>query len=127
VIDLDHFKEVNDTYGHATGDAVLIATADALRSQVRDSDPVARLGGDEFAVLLPDAPRDAAERIAATLLGVITEQISLATGGKSVVTASIGITGFHDQPDYDFAMHRADLAMYEAKSAGRNGWHAAWE
>ena len=119
-IDLDHFKRVNDTVGHAAGDQLLIIVAQRLRSCVKDGDTVARLGGDEFTVILrnvadPDAARAVAERIIESL------QLPVNIGGKDhYVAASIGITLFPDDGQtIEELMRNADTAMYRAKEMGR--------
>jgi diguanylate cyclase len=117
IIDLDRFKEVNDTLGHHCGDLLLERIAHRLRATLRDSDTVARLGGDEFAVLLPTVP-DAisAERVAMGLVDAISE--SIVVEGLSLDTeASIGIALFPDHgADVTELLQRADVAMYTAKS-----------
>jgi diguanylate cyclase (GGDEF)-like protein len=119
-IDLDHFKRVNDTVGHAAGDQLLIIVAQRLRSCVKDGDTVARLGGDEFTVILrnvadPDAARAVADRIIESL------QLPVNIGGKDhYVAASIGITLFPDDGHtIEELMRNADTAMYRAKDLGR--------
>lgn len=120
-IDLDHFKTLNDSCGHAGGDAVLIETARRLNAEIRDTDLVARHGGDEFTVLLvaPDSPEHAlnvAERIGERLRAPIE------LGGRQVeLSASIGLTMNDDlQTDADTLMRHADVALYRAKSLGRD-------
>ena len=119
-IDLDRFKAVNDTHGHAAGDAVLKAAAARIRRQVRGEDLVARLGGDEFAVLLIDLPDPA---VLPALAAAITAAVSkpIAVGDTQVsVGASIGWALFNAQTeDAAEVLARADAAMYEAKRAGR--------
>jgi len=119
-IDLDHFKRVNDTVGHAAGDQLLTIVAQRLRSCVKDGDTVARLGGDEFTVILrnvadPDAARSIADRIIESL------QLPVNIGGKDhYVAASIGITLFPDDGHtIEELMRNADTAMYRAKELGR--------
>ncbi len=121
MVDVDHFKEINDTYGHETGDEVLRVTAERLQGAVRREDTVARLGGDEFVVLLPDlSDADAAERIAAILVGTLAAPIPV--GERSVpVSASIGACTVGDiELDADALLRNADVALYEAKAGGRN-------
>jgi len=120
-IDLDEFKEVNDSFGHAAGDTVLHSVAGRLRSCTRPEDTLARLGGDEFTVLIEDIDRlDQAEVVARRLL----ERIALpfVLGGRSIeLTCSIGIAGGDGGgEDPDELLRRADLAMYQAKAVGRN-------
>ena len=120
-VDLDRFKEINDTLGHDIGDDLLIQVAGRLREQVRESDTVARLGGDEFVIVLPEiSGRTSATRVA--------EKVLLAIGspficdGQTVQTSpSIGIAIFPtDGIDLQTVMKNADIAMYRAKSLGRN-------
>lgn len=121
IIDLDHFKKVNDTYGHACGDRVLREFARVCREIVRDGDAVGRLGGEEFAIVLPRTglyeARQIAERIRETLERRVT---SLPKGGTIRVTVSIGLALHREGEALDALMSRADGAMYEAKCLGRN-------
>jgi diguanylate cyclase (GGDEF)-like protein/PAS domain S-box-containing protein len=116
VIDVDHFKQINDTHGHHVGDAVLVATADRLAEAVRPGDTVARLGGDEFAVVLPGIGRSAAEAV----VGRIEERFAgpVSVEGLAVpVRVSIGLA--HGAPDdAEAVLRRADLSMYAAKHGG---------
>jgi diguanylate cyclase (GGDEF)-like protein len=124
LLDLDHFKLANDTFGHAVGDALLCAVAGRLCAEMRDGDTVARLGGDEFAVLM-SAPctRDDADRTAASLIKALVEPFQL-QGRRLLIGCSIGIT-FASPPDGavaaggDALLHQADLALYRAKEDGR--------
>ena len=122
-LDLDRFKNINDSLGHAIGDELLIEVARRLKAQVRDSDTVARLGGDEFVVVLPAIKvREDAERIAAKI------RVSLATpyilnGNPVDTTPSIGIALYPEHGDDAEALFKcADEAMYAVKNAGRNGY-----
>ncbi len=120
-IDLDHFKEINDTLGHHQGDVLLVDAARRIRSCVRESDTVARLGGDEFTVILSDlsevTPVDA---IAQKILNVLQAPFQLGEE-QAFVSASIGITLYPDDArDIDDLLKHADQAMYAAKGAGRN-------
>lgn len=120
-IDLDHFKTVNDTLGHAIGDALLIEAARRLRTCVRESDTVARLGGDEFTVALPELHgTEHVEKIAENIIEKMAEPFSL--GDEDIfLSASIGITLFPDDAnDLDNLLRHADQAMYSAKDSGRN-------
>jgi diguanylate cyclase (GGDEF)-like protein/PAS domain S-box-containing protein len=121
VMDLDRFKEVNDTFGHHTGDQLLEQLGQRLGSVLRASDTIARLGGDEFAVLLPSASLDEAQQIASRLLQVLEQPFSL--GGLSLeIDASIGIALSPDHGhDADTLLRRADVAMYVAKR-GNTGY-----
>ncbi len=126
VADLDGFKTINDRFGHATGDHVLIELAGRLRLAVREVDTVARIGGDEFVVVLTELhnPSDAAE-VAGKLLGEMARPIA-ANGRSHVVTASIGIAVFPAHgSDATALLRHADAAMYLAKQGGRNCYRMA--
>ncbi len=119
LLDLDHFKEVNDTFGHARGDEVLAAVGVALGSVVRESDFVGRYGGEEFIILLPDSGRDAAVGVCERLRTAFAE-IRVLEGDRSV-TASFGVAVFpEDAPDATRLVRNADRALYRAKANGRN-------
>lgn len=120
-MDLDVFKKVNDTQGHQTGDALLIAVAQRLAKCVRESDTVARLGGDEFTILLNEIhnPEDATA-VAQKIVEVISEPFEL-EGGVAKIGISIGIACYSDELNSeDVLVKNADQAMYEAKQAGKN-------
>ncbi len=126
LLDLDHFKYVNDTLGHAAGDVVLKAVGDALRSRMRAEDVLARLGGDEFALLLEDASDEAAVRSAearvATALTTVSVPVTpgrVPPDARVHVTASIGATLVEPGVAGDALLAQADLAMYEAKETSR--------
>src|SRR3954471_7815749 len=120
IMDLDHFKEINDTLGHHMGDLLLQEVSSRLRAALRDSDTVARLGGDEFGVLLPSVskPEDATA-VAETLLAALREPFVL-DGMRLEIDASIGLAlhPMHGE-DNETLQQRADIAMYSAKQAGR--------
>ena len=119
-IDLDRFKGVNDTLGHAVGDALLIKVAERLRSAVRQSDMVARVGGDEFAIIQSGIPQpQGAEIVASRLIDLIGRTYAL-SGHMVNIGASIGIAVSPDDgEDNDTLLQRADLALYRAKTDGR--------
>lgn len=120
-VDLDHFKEVNDTLGHPTGDMLLCTIAQRLVGALRAQDTVARVGGDEFVVLLPDTDRTSAERVADTLLKQIREPVALDAIKVYHPMASVGVALYpNDGEQSDLLLRNADMAMYGAKSAGRN-------
>jgi diguanylate cyclase (GGDEF)-like protein len=122
LIDLDHFKRVNDSFGHEAGDMVLMAVGSLLKGNVRGSDIASRYGGEEFALILPETDMDAAVRRAEDIRLEISG-LELSHAGKSLgkVTASFGIAMFpaHAQ-DTDALLRVADVALYAAKGAGRN-------
>jgi len=117
-LDLDGFKTVNDTSGHAAGDEVMIACADTLKARLRETDAIARLGGDEFAVLLPTASETEAEVVARALVDALRERTAEQPSGA---TASIGVAMLSDDRLTSAEILRcADEAMYRAKGAGKN-------
>ena len=120
-IDLDHFKSINDTYGHAVGDDVLRTVAQTLQAQVRRSDIVGRIGGEEFSVFLPNTSVQGAQQLAETLR-VAVESIHVEVDGVRLkITASIGVAAKRfDQETMQAIQQHADQAMYEAKRGGRN-------
>lgn len=125
VIDLDDFKQVNDTHGHACGDSVIIAQARRLRAVLRPGDTVARMGGDEFAVVLPDiADVSACETVARKLIHELHRPI-VVDGHQFTVSSSIGAVAGSGEDTYDGLIKRADVAMYHAKRAGRNTYTIA--
>ena len=121
-VDLDRFKEINDTHGHAVGDALLVAVSERLAGAVRGTDTVARLGGDEFVVLLPSVlTRQGVLTVAEKLLTAVAG-ISLVEGHAVTVSASIGVVCFDDASEpADVLLERADAAMYSVKRNGRGG------
>lgn len=121
MFDLDHFKRVNDRYGHLAGDAALAAVGARMRAVLRGSDLKCRYGGEEFLILLPDTPLSGASRVADTLRREI-EQHPIAWNGEAIaVTASFGVTGITPgELDPLAIMARADEALYRAKEDGRN-------
>ncbi|HEV2997997.1 MAG TPA: GGDEF domain-containing protein, partial [Solirubrobacteraceae bacterium] len=121
VIDLDHFKEVNDTLGHNAGDALIMEVAGLIRKRVRTSDLVARLGGDEFAVLLPRGAAKDAETVARALVEMFRARPPV-QGSDLRVTASVGVVAFGERADADKTLICADQAMYDAKRSGRDGF-----
>ncbi|RAU18633.1 diguanylate cyclase [Nitrincola tibetensis] len=125
-IDLDNFKVINDSLGHAVGDLLLEKVAIRLNAAIRKVDTAARIGGDEFVILLSDLPEDThltalhAERVASKIAQLLRNPFTL-LDNEYVVTSSIGITLFTSgQASLDEVLQRADLAMYQAKNAGKN-------
>jgi len=128
MLDIDHFKRVNDTWGHAAGDAVLQELAQRVEAQVRASDVAARYGGEEFVVLLPNTDNEAGARLAERIRGAVSATPIDLPGGESVhITASIGIASIAPDKNAtdlktigDSLIARADVALYSAKTAGRD-------
>ncbi|MCW3474193.1 GGDEF domain-containing protein [Limobrevibacterium gyesilva] len=127
MLDVDHFKAVNDRHGHATGDLVLRVIVSACRSVLRSGDCLGRLGGEEFAILLPETPPEAALATAERLRGLI-EATTIPTGpGPVMVTASFGVATMAPIDETaDTLLAAADAALYEAKATGRNRVADAW-
>jgi diguanylate cyclase (GGDEF)-like protein/PAS domain S-box-containing protein len=120
-IDLDHFKEVNDTLGHAAGDQLLITVAERLSGAVRQSDIVARLGGDEFTILLYDIKNHEVASTLATKLVELISQPFVINDLYANVSVSVGISLYPtDANTGELLLHQADVAMYQAKTAGRH-------
>lgn len=120
-LDLDHFKEINDTLGHAAGDEALIHVADVLRAELRGQDVSARIGGDEFVVLVQDlCDETATQRLAARLIAGI-ERFEPSSGHRARLSASIGavLSRRYTAPQADRLLAAADVALYEAKRSGR--------
>lgn len=128
MLDVDHFKQINDTWGHAAGDVVLQELAQRIESQVRASDVAARYGGEEFVVLLPGTDVESASKLAERIrMEIAASPMSLPGGEEVIITASIGIAEVSPRPDDkdlktlgDSLIARADVALYAAKSAGRD-------
>ena len=117
LLDLDHFKNINDQHGHAEGDRVLIRVASALRETLRDSDPVARWGGEEFLIAIAHVSAERVARLAEKLRSNISE-LHFANIGK--VTASFGVARLTPHESIDRALEHADRALYKAKRSGRD-------
>jgi diguanylate cyclase (GGDEF)-like protein len=126
-LDSDHFKQINDSLGHAAGDEVLITVADRVRAQLREHDLVARLGGDEFAVLLtPLHCRGDAERIAEKIVASMKLPVQLDDGSSIATSLSVGIAYYPDDgSDPASLLNAADAAMYQAKRKRRGHWQVA--
>ena len=121
MVDIDHFKTVNDRFGHAAGDFVLRNVVDCIRRELRASDFVGRLGGEEFAVALPETNAAGARLFAERLRARISDIVVVGQSGGARVTASMGISSCeHHDPDWAATLKRADDALYEAKTSGRN-------
>jgi len=122
MLDLDHFKKVNDAYGHLVGDEVLKETALRIQATTRAYDLVGRLGGEEFVVVHPDADYKQARTIAGRIWEAIGAQPYVIEGNKIKVTASLGVATLDLTTENDLtpALQRADRALYNAKKAGRD-------
>jgi diguanylate cyclase (GGDEF)-like protein len=121
VFDVDHFKQVNDKYGHAAGDAVLVECVQACRERLRASDIFGRIGGEEFAVVLPHTGVADAMKVAETLRSSLAEQQVPLPDAPLSITASFGVSTLdRSVGDIDELLRRADVALYIAKDAGRN-------
>jgi len=128
LLDLDHFKNINDTYGHTTGDEALRSVSARLREQIRHPDTIGRYGGEEFLIVLPSseikAAAEQAERLCQT---VRTLQIE-ANNHSFTVTISIGVAQYRiGDENWEKFLHRADKALYKAKDMGRDQWMVAEE
>jgi diguanylate cyclase (GGDEF)-like protein len=120
LIDVDHFKKVNDEKGHAVGDAVLCGLADRLAEIVRRSDTLGRIGGEEFAVCMPRISLRDAKGIAERLRHAVAAQPFDTQSGPLAVTVSIGVSAFNRGDTLKSLMERADVGMYAAKNSGRD-------
>ena len=122
-MDLDNFKTINDSLGHAVGDQLLKAAANRLQSCLRESDTVARLGGDEYVILLPIITHE--DDVVVTVTKIISafQELFLIDNHKLHVTVSVGISLYPpDGKDVDTLLKNADAAMYKAKERGKNGY-----
>ena len=127
MIDADHFKHVNDTHGHQTGDVVLKHIASTCRDMLRAYDVLARYGGEEFVVLLPSTLLEEACQLAERIrLAIAAVRIDVGDGKSISVTISLGVSSLSpEKTSWKLLVDHADTALYEAKRAGRNRW-AAW-
>jgi diguanylate cyclase (GGDEF)-like protein len=121
ILDIDNFKQVNDTFGHEAGDQLIIKFGDALKACLRNSDFIARLGGDEFCVLFPFTPLDRAQELAERLRAKMPESVELIPGVTQKLSWSGGLSEYsRDDKGENEALARADAALLEAKRGGRN-------
>ena len=119
--DIDHFKKLNDTYGHDVGDKVIVEVAKLGKESFRTRDMYARIGGEEYAVILPDTPLKEAHAVAERFREKVQDCIIDVDGKKVRITISIGVaTMTHNTESFDGLLHLADQAMYQAKHQGRN-------
>lgn len=122
MMDIDHFKKINDRWGHPTGDEVLKSFAAECRSLMRENDRMGRFGGEEFVMVLPETGKPEAMQVAERIRKIIAKMAIKSKHGTAPipVTVSIGVTSANDGDDIEAIIARADEAMYEAKDAGRN-------
>ena len=121
MMDVDHFKHVNDTHGHGAGDRVLQSAVDACRASVRPNDIIARVGGEEFAIVMPGMALPGGLRAAERMRAAIAAKSTATREGQISVTASFGVsTMASGMADFEKALAIADEAMYAAKADGRN-------
>lgn len=123
LVDIDHFKKVNDSFGHIVGDAVLKRVSEAINDTVRGGDILARYGGEEFVVVLPNTSMEGAERVADNICNRVRNQsMDKTLDGQSIgrVTISVGVALFHASESQEEFVVRADTALYRAKESGRN-------
>lgn len=126
MVDLDHFKHVNDTYGHEVGDKVLVQAAEVMQSNIRAGDFLFRYGGEEFMIVMTDINRDAAERVAQKMVEAFAETpFHIGDAEPISVTASLGVSIYRGHPDYARVISEADAALFDAKKAGRNRYALA--
>ena len=123
VIDLDHFKRINDTWGHKCGDDVLRHFVGLAASCLRMEDVMGRLGGEEFAIVLPSANAAGAAAVAERLRALVASQPAMTEHGPITLTVSVGVTQCVMDESSETALQRADQAMYQAKELGRNQVH----
>ena len=120
-LDIDHFKSINDRYGHLVGDKILAALGEELRRECRAPDVVGRLGGEEFAILLSNTPLDAAVSVAERIRQrLLTTVVSVTEATRIAMTASFGVAAFSPGDTYEDLLGRADAGLYRAKRMGRN-------
>ncbi|HEY3472973.1 MAG TPA: GGDEF domain-containing protein [Anaerolineales bacterium] len=123
LVDIDHFKNINDTYGHTVGDEVLRSLAGEFRNRIRHPDTIGRYGGEEFLIVLPHSTVRAASEQAARLCRHLSSLLINTGEQELVVTVSIGIAQYKIQhEDWETLLNRADAALYQAKNKGRNQW-----
>lgn len=125
MFDLDYFKQLNDTYGHAAGDDVLVGIGQLIKATARDTDIAARTGGEEFAVLLDDTDLEGAKELAERLRATLRDYDFASVANEREVTLSLGIAVWDREESLEQLLNRADKAMYQAKEKGRNRVEAA--
>lgn len=120
LFDIDHFKKINDTYGHPAGDAVLKSVASAVSAQLREGDALFRVGGEEFALLLSETPRDLAAQAAEAVRGLIETLVTDFMGTRIAATLSLGVAELGEAEEPAALYQRVDEQLYAAKRGGRN-------
>jgi len=121
MIDIDHFKKVNDTYGHMVGDSVLQQVAVLIQRTLRSVDIPGRYGGEEFSIILPETGTEEAQRVAERLRSLLEEKVMLVVNHSIRITASFGVASYvRDDQSLETLLNQADRALYTAKQAGRN-------
>lgn len=123
MLDLDHFKQINDQHGHDAGDAVLREFVQTVRAVLRESDVIGRLGGEEFAVLLPNTAREGGQALAERVVELVRESPVVVAGHPIHYTVSIGVSCLGRELSFAALLKRADTALYRAKSQGRDSVH----
>ena len=128
MLDIDHFKTINDTYGHTVGDDVLRSLGSELRNHIRYPDTIGRYGGEEFLIVLPHSTFQAASEQADRLCKLVRSLILKSGEQKILVTVSIGVAQYKiHKEDWEALLHRADAALYQAKNSGRDRWAVSEE
>jgi diguanylate cyclase (GGDEF)-like protein len=128
MVDIDHFKDINDTYGHVAGDEVLRKLAGELRDHIRHPDSIGRYGGEEFLVVLPHSTMKAGAEQSERLCRHVRSLVVPCNNADISLTISIGIAQYRThREDWQTFLSRADAALYKAKENGRNRWVAAEE
>lgn len=127
MLDLDHFKDVNDSYGHPTGDAVLRGFVETVKEVLRESDVIGRIGGEEFAVLLPNTTQEGGCALASRILGAVRAKPVRFEGRSIAYTVSIGASYLMQQTSFGELLAECDAALYRAKKAGRDRLEVSWD
>jgi diguanylate cyclase (GGDEF)-like protein len=123
MVDIDHFKTINDTWGHSAGDTVLQEVSHLIRNALRDVDIIGRMGGEEFAVMLVETDVDQARQLAQRLCTTVADTMIVLKEGVPPlqITISVGLTGLKGRDiDFDSLLNEADMVLYSAKQSGRN-------
>ena len=128
MVDIDHFKQINDTHGHVAGDEVLRKLAMELRNHIRHPDVIGRYGGEEFLVVLPHSTIKAAAEQAERLCNYVQSLVIPSGENEIRITVSMGVAQYRiHREDWQSFLSRADAALYQAKNGGRNRWVTAKE